>query len=33
VGALDPRLGVDGLSFGGLWRTMDGFVATLVVGR
>lgn len=33
VGALDPRLGADALSFGGLWRTVGGFVATLVVGR
>lgn len=32
VGAFDPRLGVEGLSFSGLWRTIGGFVATLVVG-
>lgn len=33
VGALDGRLGSGHLAFAGLWRTLDGFVATLAVGR
>jgi 4'-phosphopantetheinyl transferase len=32
VGALDPRLGADELAFSGLWREVEGFVATLAVG-